>query len=40
VGSLPGIYLGSHFAGRIPETLLRWILAAILLLVGVKLIAL
>jgi uncharacterized protein len=39
-GSLPGIYLGSHFAGRIPETLLRWILAAILLLVGVKLIAL
>jgi len=39
-GSLPGIYIGSHFAGRIPETLLRWILAAILLLVGVKLIAL
>ena len=21
VGSLPGIYIGSHFAGRIPETL-------------------
>jgi uncharacterized membrane protein YfcA len=40
VGSLPGIYIGSHFAGRIPETLLRWILAAVLLLVGVKLIAL
>ncbi len=40
VGSLPGIYLGSHFAGRIPETLLRWILGAILLLVGIKLIAL
>jgi len=40
VGSLPGIYIGSHFAGRIPDTLLRWILAAILLLVGVKLIAL
>ena len=40
VGSLPGIYIGSHFAGRIPETLLRWILAGILLLVGVKLIAL
>ncbi len=40
VGSLPGIYIGSHFAGRIPETLLRWILAAILVLVGVKLIAL
>jgi uncharacterized membrane protein YfcA len=40
VGSLPGIYIGSHFAGRIPETLLRCILAAILLLIGVKLIAL
>jgi uncharacterized protein len=40
VGSLPGIYIGSHFAGRIPETLLRWILAAVLVLVGVKLIAL
>jgi uncharacterized membrane protein YfcA len=40
VGSLPGIYIGSHFAGRIPDRLLRWILAAILLLVGVKLIAL
>jgi uncharacterized membrane protein YfcA len=39
VGSLPGIYIGSHFAGRIPETLLRSILAGILLLVGIKLIA-
>ena len=39
VGSLPGIYLGSHFAGRVPETMLRILLAAILLLVGSKLIA-
>ena len=40
VGSLPGIYIGSQFAGRIPETLLRFgSLAAMLLLVGVKLIA-
>ncbi len=38
-GSLPGIYLGSHFAGRVPETALRFLLAAILLLVGTKLIA-
>ena len=38
-GSLPGIYLGSHFAGRVPETMLRFLLAAILLLVGAKLIA-
>lgn len=39
VGSLPGIYLGSHFAGRVPETMLRFLLAGILLLVGYKLIA-
>jgi uncharacterized protein len=38
VGSLPGIYLGSHFAGRVPETLLRFLLAGMLLLVGTKLI--
>jgi uncharacterized protein len=40
IGSLPGIYIGSHFAGRISETLLRWLLAAVLLFAGVKLIAL
>jgi uncharacterized protein len=39
VGSLPGIYLGSHFSGRVPETMLRFLLAGILLLVGFKLIA-
>jgi uncharacterized protein len=38
VGSLPGIYLGSHLTGRIPEFALRILLAAILLLVGAKLI--
>ena len=38
-GSLPGIYLGSHFSGRVPETVLRFLLAAILLLVGSKLVA-
>jgi uncharacterized protein len=38
VGSLPGIYLGSQFVGRIPETLLRFLLAAMLVLVGSKLI--
>jgi uncharacterized membrane protein YfcA len=38
VGSLPGIYLGSQFVGRIPETLLRFLLAAMLLIVGSKLI--
>jgi uncharacterized membrane protein YfcA len=38
VGSLPGIYLGSQFVGRIPETLLRFLLASVLLVVGSKLI--
>jgi hypothetical protein len=38
VGSLPGIYVGSHFAGRVPETLLRFLLAVMLVLVGTKLI--
>jgi uncharacterized membrane protein YfcA len=38
IGSLPGIYVGSHFAGRVPETVLRFLLAAVLLLAGCKLI--
>lgn len=38
VGSLPGIYLGSHSAGRVPEAALRILLAAVLLLAGGKLI--
>jgi len=37
-GSLPGIYLGSRCAGRIPETTLRFLLATTLLFVGGKLI--
>jgi uncharacterized protein len=39
VGSLPGIYIGSHLTGRIPEPVLRSLLATMLLLVGGKLIA-
>lgn len=35
-GSLPGIYLGSHTGGRIPERLLRGILVVALLSLGVK----
>jgi uncharacterized membrane protein YfcA len=38
VGSLPGIYLGSQFVGRVPDTLLRFLLATMLVLVGCKLI--
>jgi len=39
-GSLPGIYLGSHLSSRLPEALLRPILAGMLILVGGRLIAL
>jgi uncharacterized protein len=38
LGSLPGIFVGSHFAHRIPERILRPALAAMLVLVGAKLI--
>ncbi|XZG71324.1 sulfite exporter TauE/SafE family protein [Chitinibacteraceae bacterium HSL-7] len=38
VGSLPGIYLGSKLSGRMPDHVLRPILAAMLALVGAKLI--
>ncbi|OAM52867.1 hypothetical protein A7981_05355 [Methylovorus sp. MM2] len=36
VGSLPGIWIGSHVSAKIPEKLLRPILASILLLIGLK----
>lgn len=36
VGSLPGIWVGSHLSAKIPEWLLRPTLATILLLIGVK----
>jgi uncharacterized membrane protein YfcA len=37
-GSLPGVWLGSHFAHRIPERLLRPALAGMLALAGGKLV--
>jgi uncharacterized protein len=37
-GSLPGIFIGSHFAGRVPDRVLRPILATTLVVVGSKLI--
>lgn len=36
VGSLPGIWIGSHLSAKIPEKILRPILAIILLLIGLK----
>ena len=38
LGSLPGIYLGSHIGGRIPERILRPVLATILVIIGGRLI--
>ena len=37
VGSLPGIAIGSHFASRVPDAVLRPVLAGTLLLVGARL---
>ncbi len=37
LGSLPGIYLGSHLSAKVPEKVLRPILAVMLLLIGGKL---
>jgi uncharacterized membrane protein YfcA len=36
VGSLPGIWAGSHLSAKIPEYFLRPLLASVLLLIGVK----
>jgi uncharacterized protein len=38
LGSLPGIYLGSHFAARVPDRILRPLLATTLLLVGARML--
>lgn len=36
VGSLPGIYLGSHLTSIVPERVIRPLLASTLILIGVK----
>lgn len=38
VGSLPGVWLGSHLAGRVPERALRPIVATLLFVTGIKLV--
>lgn len=35
-GSLPGIWIGSHLSAKIPEKVLRPVLATVLLLIGLK----
>ena len=38
MGSLPGIYIGSHLAGRVPDNILRPLLAFMLFSIGYKLV--
>jgi uncharacterized protein len=38
-GSLPGIWLGTHFSAKVPERALRSLLSFLLAYAGVKLIA-
>lgn len=39
LGSLPGIYIGSHLANRISERFMFPVLAGMLTLIGLRLIA-
>lgn len=36
IGSLPGIWIGSHLSAKIPEYVLRPVLASVLMLIGLK----
>ncbi|MDE2439603.1 MAG: sulfite exporter TauE/SafE family protein [Betaproteobacteria bacterium] len=38
LGSLPGIWVGSHLSAKVPEHILRRILASMLVLIGTKLV--
>ena len=38
IGSLPGVFLGGHVSVRVPDTALRLVLAAILIIAGSRLI--
>jgi uncharacterized protein len=38
VGSLPGVYIGSQLSRRLPERILRYLLAAVLVLVATRLV--
>ncbi len=38
LGSLPGIYIGSHLSAKVPEKLLRPVLATMLLVIGIKMV--
>jgi len=36
IGSIPGIWIGSHLSARVPDKVLRPILASLLMLIGMK----
>jgi uncharacterized membrane protein YfcA len=38
LGSLPGIYIGSHISAKVPEKILRPLLATMLLIIGLKMV--
>jgi hypothetical protein len=38
MGSLPGIFFGSHLSARVADKVLRPVLAAILVIVGVRML--
>lgn len=38
LGSLPGIYIGSHLSAKVPEKVLRPLLAVMLLIIGMKMV--
>ncbi|MFA6921105.1 MAG: sulfite exporter TauE/SafE family protein [Gallionella sp.] len=38
LGSLPGIYIGSHMSAKVPEKVLRPLLAVMLLIIGLKML--
>jgi uncharacterized membrane protein YfcA len=38
LGSLPGIYIGSHLSAKVPEKVLRPLLAMMLLIIGLKML--
>ena len=39
LGSIPGVWLGAHFGGRLPDRVLRVTIAVVLALVGIRLLA-
>jgi len=38
LGSIPGVWVGAHFGGKLPDSILRTAIAAVLALVGLKLL--